>query len=156
MPCNTAHAFLGGIREQFTVPFVDLIEVTVAEAGRLSGGTAAWGLLATTGCVEAGVYQSAPGVGGRALQMPDKRSQSELMDTIFAIKAGRKGDRERAALRAQADALIANGAELIIAGCTEIPLVLRAADLDVPFVSSTEVLARRTVALASGRRDETS
>ena len=46
--------------------------------------------------------------------------------------------------------LIEQGADAIVAGCTEIPLVLRPVELTVPFVSSTDELARRTVELALG------
>jgi aspartate racemase len=49
-----------------------------------------------------------------------------------------------------AELLASAGAEVIIAGCTEIPLVLDAAKLTVPVVASTDVLARKTVALARG------
>ena len=34
------------------------------------------------------------------------------------------------------------GAEAVIAGCTEVPLLLGADDLSAPLVDSTEVLAR--------------
>jgi len=49
-----------------------------------------------------------------------------------------------------AAALVARGAEAIIAGCTEIPLVLGENALNVPLISSTDVLAARTVAIARG------
>jgi aspartate racemase len=38
----------------------------------------------------------------------------------------------------------------VIAGCTEIPLVLKPDQLTVPLISSTDELARRTVSLATG------
>jgi aspartate racemase len=53
-------------------------------------------------------------------------------------------------MRHSAEALLANGAELIIAGCTEVPLVLGAADLQLPLLDATLVLAERTVAYARG------
>ena len=40
--------------------------------------------------------------------------------------------------------------QAVLAGCTEIPLVLAADALAVPMVDSLEVLAARTVALARG------
>ncbi len=52
-----------------------------------------------------------------------------------------------------ADRLIAAGAELVIAGCTEIPLVLGNDATKVPVISSTDVLAKRTVAIATGAAD---
>ena len=51
-------------------------------------------------------------------------------------------------MRELAAALVARGAEVIVAGCTEIPLVLDAVGVDVPLVSSTDELARATVAMA--------
>jgi aspartate racemase len=59
-------------------------------------------------------------------------------------------------MREIAAGLVAAGAKAVIAGCTEIPLVLGESDLDVPFISSTEVLARRTVERATGTQAERS
>ena len=47
-----------------------------------------------------------------------------------------------------AGTLVEQGAEAIIAGCTEIPLVLSEGELPVPVISSTRALARATVAAA--------
>ena len=44
--------------------------------------------------------------------------------------------------------LEAQGAEAIIAGCTEIPLVLTADDIEGELVSSTDALVERTILLA--------
>ena len=49
-----------------------------------------------------------------------------------------------------AEALVDRGAKAVIAACTEIPLVLTPDMLDVPLVSSTDVLAGTTVAIATG------
>jgi aspartate racemase len=40
-----------------------------------------------------------------------------------------------------AAALVARGADVVIAGCTEVPLLLAAGDVTVPLVDSAEVLA---------------
>jgi aspartate racemase len=47
-------------------------------------------------------------------------------------------------------ALCERGAQAMIAGCTEIPLVLDQSMLPVPLISSTDALASYTVALACG------
>jgi len=54
----------------------------------------------------------------------------------------------RAALAAEAARLVAVGADVIIAACTEVPLVLRQADVAVPLIDSTAALARATLAAA--------
>jgi aspartate racemase len=51
-------------------------------------------------------------------------------------------------MRKLAEALVDRGAAAIIAGCTEIPLVLDGSMLGVPLISSTDVLAQKTVQFA--------
>ena len=46
--------------------------------------------------------------------------------------------------------LIAGGAEAIIAGCTEVPLVLAAANISAPLINSTDCLVEATIAAARG------
>jgi aspartate racemase len=49
-----------------------------------------------------------------------------------------------------ANSLAQRGADILVAGCTEIPLVISAERMTIPIISSTEVLARRTVAICLG------
>ena len=66
------------------------------------------------------------------------------MRIIFSIKD--EGDLTglSQSMKKVAESLIKNGADIIIAGCTEIPLVLKQEDLSVPVISSTKILAIRT------------
>jgi aspartate racemase len=41
--------------------------------------------------------------------------------------------------------LSANGAEAIVLGCTEFPLILEEGDLQIPIIDATEVLAQSAV-----------
>lgn len=140
MPCNTAHAHADAIRAA-GVPFLDMIELTAAEAA--GQGAARVGVLATPGGQDLyvaelerrGLTPVTPAVGGRRA----------FLDLVFAIKAGDLGEPRRAEMRSLAQALIDQGAEAIIAGCTEIPLVMGQADVGVPLIDSAEVLARACV-----------
>jgi len=148
MPCNTAHAFLNDVIAAIHVPFVHIIDETVGEIAKLQPASKKVGVLATIACVQSEGYQSAIAATGRRCLLPEEKTQFELMELIFRIKRGDKGTGVRRSMRRIATELMAQDADVIVAGCTEIPLVLGSADLDVPFISSTEVLARRTVALA--------
>jgi aspartate racemase len=72
------------------------------------------------------------------------------MNAIFGevgIKAGFiDGPREELLLAAQE--LVGNGAQAIIAGCTEVSLVLKDGDLSVPIIDSLKILAALAVELA--------
>ena len=144
MPCNTAHAFRGAIVEAVEIPLVSIIDVSVDACE----GATAVGILATDGCIASGVFQEAFASRGQVTVLPDEGELQELMRLVTRIKAGDQGADVSAGMRSLADALVARGAQTIIAGCTEIPLVLKPEVLDVPLVSSTDVLAAATVAIA--------
>lgn len=156
MPCNTAHIFIDDVLPKLHVPFINIVDETVREFSVLRPDAKRVGVMATTVCIESGIYQEALAAFDRAAVLPAGDQQQALMELIFRIKRADKGDDVRTAMRAIAAGLVAAGAEAVIAGCTEIPLVLGESDLDVPFISSTEVLARRTVERAAGTHAERS
>lgn len=150
MPCNSAHAFAEAIRAAVRIPLVSIIDESVAEVRRVAPSARRIGLLATDGLLEAGIFQRALAAAGCEPLVPGAPQVEQLMTLIHRIKAGESGSGLRDGMAALARGLAAQGAGAVIAGCTEIPLVLRTGDAPVPIVSSTEVLARRTVELATG------
>lgn len=147
MPCNAAHAFQPAIEAAIDIPFVSIVDVTV-EAVRQHGATA--GLMATPAGIAAGTYQA--GFGDGELVVFDDREREAFMALVYAIKAGDRGPAMTRGMQDLAAALVARAAGVLIAGCTEIPLVLAESDVAVPLVSSTDELARRTIELARGER----
>ena len=77
-----------------------------------------------------------------------RRHLSSFM--INGVKAGDKGEDIQKEMQTSANKLVDRGADVIIAGCTEIPIVFEGANCEVPVVSSTGVLAQRTLELAKG------
>ena len=148
MPCNTAHAFASDIRAAVSIPLVSIIDVTV-DACRDRGAV---GVLATDGCLKTGIYQDALRQANIECVLPDADETAEIMRLISAIKAGDRSEAVATGMRDVANAQVARGACAIIAGCTEIPLVLTDNLLAVPLVSSTDLLAELTAAIASGKR----
>ena len=97
------------------------------------------------------LYENALAAHGIAPVSPDDKEQAGLMQAIYAIKAGRAAS-TKAELTALGETLIRRGAQAVIAGCTEVPLVLRDGDLSRPMLDSTLALAEATVAYAKRRR----
>jgi len=106
--------------------------------------------MATVGCLDTKLYQDAVCASGRTPLVPTDEGKQELMRLIHAIKSGDHGDAIAAGMEQVAQELVDNGAEVIIGGCTEIPIVFEGNGFPVPVVASTNVLARRTLALAKG------
>ncbi len=153
MPCNTAHAFVSDAVQSVTIPFLHIVRETVQEIEDEYPDAKRVGVLATDACLVAGVYQTALQSIGRTAILPEADDQRECMQLIGRVKSGDTGASVRQCMTELADRLIAAGAELVIAGCTEIPLVLGNDATKVPVISSTDVLAKRTVAIATGAAD---
>jgi len=148
--CNTAHVFLDGLHARTRIPFVSIIEESVSAIDDLCPAATMVGVMATTGCLETQVYQEAVAASGREALVPEGADMDELMGLIRAIKAGDQGEGVQRGMQASANKLVQRGAEVIIAGCTEIPIVFSGQNCAAPIVSSTDVLARRTLELARG------
>jgi aspartate racemase len=150
MVCNTAHVFLDGVHASTAIPFISIIEESINAIDELCPGAEQVGVMATTGCLNTGLYQDAVKESGRKALVPEGADMQELMDLIRAIKAGDKGEIVQRGMQASALKLTQRGAEVIIAGCTEIPIVFSGENCSVPVISSTDVLAQRTLELAMG------
>jgi len=146
MPCNTAHAYVDAMLDTISIPFVSIIDLTVAACSDFESV----GLLATAGCLRTSIYQEALAAKNIKAVLPSEPELGELMLLINRIKAGERDAAIPAQLRRLAEAQVKQGAQAIIAACTEIPLVLDDSMLDVPLVSSTDVLAAATVSFARG------
>lgn len=150
MPCNTAHHFQPEIEGALArARFESIIDVSVGAVARVAGAGMGVGVLATEGCLLAGLYQRALADAGFDPVVPTEVENQLFMELIYRMKSGRIGDRERDEMRSLAAALTARGAAVLIAACTEIPLVLEKDDVRVPLVVSTDELVAQVIYLAN-------
>ena len=145
MPCNTAHAQKAGI-EAAGLPFIDMIAATVTAVRATGAGQA--GVLATPG--GEALYRSALAAAGIAPVLLEGQEREAFMALVYGVKRGDTGPGARDGMGRLAEALARRGAEVVIAGCTEVPLLLNAADRAVPLVDSAEVLAAECVKTCAG------
>jgi len=150
MVCNSAHAFLNPVRQATTFPLVSIIDATLDEVSSSYPHAKRAGLLATDGLIASVIYQDALEAAGLEPVLPRDEELEALMVLIRRIKAGDRSSEVVQEMGTLAELLASAGADVIIAGCTEIPLVLDAAVITVPVISSTDALVRKTVALARG------
>ena len=150
IPCNTAYVFEDAILAATHVPLISIIGVSIAAARERAPQAGRIGVLATDGCLKSGIYQSGLEEAGLAAVLPTADELQQLMSLIKAIKGGTRTEETARDMATLADALASRGAGAIIAGCTEIPLVLSEDAVSVPLISSTDALAGMTVRLATG------
>lgn len=150
MPCNLAHEWQSEIVAATSIPFVSIVDVSVAAVRERCGDDSAVGLMTTPGCFSAGIYQRALASAGLAMVTQQPGELTDTMTFVERIKSGDQSDEVAGGLRELGKKLIARGADVLIAACTEFPLVLHESMFDIAFISSTDALAKKTVALALG------
>jgi aspartate racemase len=142
MPCVTAHYFIKDVMKEEDFRFISLLDEAVKWAKTHIPGIQKAGLLSSSGTIKSGIFHSAFEEKGIRLITPDENEQKIVMDAIFGkkgIKAGYKTGISRESIVRAAIALINKGAEAVIAGCTEIPLVLKSEDINVPYIEPMHI-----------------
>ena len=153
IPCVTVHYFHGALQKRTSLPVLHIIEETVKRIRRQHPGARRVGLLATTGTIQAGLFQKAlKGTKLELLTPSDATQTNVVMKAIYAIKAGGATTQARTLVRSAAQELLDRGAEIVVAGCTEIPLVLKDGDLPVPVIDPIAILADAAISRAGGKR----
>lgn len=153
IPCNTAHAYVDRIQRHLDVPIISILSATTDAIRAMSPRVEKVGVLATNGTIHSGLYQDALGEAKLKYLIPDNAHQALVMDSIYGregVKAGfTQGFCQQQILQAFAH-LVENGAEAIILGCTELPLIVSGTreTLGAVPIDPTDVLARKCVQLA--------
>ena len=144
IPCVSAHAFIDELKQGARLPVLSILDVVVEAVQRCPRRIGRLGLLGTTGTVRAGMFQRRLSEAGLDVLVPNPDDQARVQASIYAVKAGAPEPVRRqitGELRSIALRLVSSGAEGIVLGCTEIPLVLGQVDLPVPVFDSLLVLA---------------
>lgn len=144
IPCNTAHYFHKDIQENVSIPVLHMMDEV---AKYLDGRVKKVGILATTGTVRTGLYTKALAKVDIETVLPDEEDQRFVMESIYYVKAALL-DKARDLILEQARKLEAQGCDAVIAGCTEIPLILKDGDLAVEVIDATDILAKACVSRA--------
>jgi len=150
IPCVSAHAFIDELQPG-GLPLLSMFDATVAHIRERHPEIKTLGLLATSGTLTSGRFAAVLRRAGLDPLTPDPGDQGRIMAAIYAIKGaptGRSRSDIAADVRSVAERLPARGAQGIITGCTELPIVLKPGDLAVPVFDTLSILARAAIARA--------
>lgn len=146
IPCNTVHYFYDYMQEAVRIPIIHMIRETAEEVMEKHPGITKVGLLATTGTIESALYHKELEANGFEVLTPsDSIEINMVMKAVYGIKSKTDAQMNEDLLAIAGQHLADRGAELIVLGCTEIPLAYNPARVDLPVVSATRVLAERAV-----------
>lgn len=141
IPCNTAHFWFSELKECCDVDMLSIVETTMNEV--VASGKKHIGLLATNATLYMGLYQESIEKRGLECIRPDEDSQFNVMESIYKLKSGDIKLAEEL-ITEQAEKLFQQGAEVIVLGCTEVPVILAKAVKNNPekYIDSTGSLVR--------------
>lgn len=146
LPCNSAHYFLPRVRQCCKVNFIDMIDVTSLAV--LALGSQTVGLLAGEVTVLGRLYEDRLCEKGvKVLQVTDE-DQVVVREIIEDVKHAHVDTVTYDKMNRLIAGLKKRGADTIILGCTELPVVMPGVTVGCLIVDSVDVLAKAVVARA--------
>ncbi|PCR90608.1 aspartate/glutamate racemase family protein [Natrinema ejinorense] len=150
MATNTMHRVAPQLAEQLSIPFLHIVDVT-ADAIR-DDGLDTVGVLGTQATMEGEFYRDRFADHGIDVVVPDRGSREEIDRIVFdELTRGRIRDPSRSTYLDVIDDLVANGANGVVLGCTEITDLVSQSDCpETPLFDTTELHTARAVERSLG------
>lgn len=152
IPCITAHYFIDDIKDYINIPILNGLELTQKYIYEKHSNINRIGIIATTGTISTNLFQKH--LGNDKLVIPSGALQDEIMDIIYGedgIKAGNTNRDIIIRIKNVINTLIEReGIDCVIAGCTEIGVVTKQSDVELPLIDPLTVLAECAVKIGKG------
>ncbi|WP_152399056.1 aspartate/glutamate racemase family protein [Paenibacillus cellulositrophicus] len=141
---NTMHKVVDDIQSQINIPILHIADATAAQIKESQVQTV--GLLGTKYTMEQDFYKSRLELNGIQVIVPDRDEREAVNKIIYEeLCLGKIHQESRDYYKKVIQGLIESGAEGIILGCTEIGLLVKPEDAEVPLFDTTYIHACEAV-----------
>lgn len=138
--CNTVHILYDELVNSIATPIIHMVRETCATAR--AQGVSRVGVISSETTRTLGLYEQAVRSFGMQ-SIPITQDEQTILNTIIGhVMSGRQGIEDQKMLKDIINRLVRNGCETIIVGCTELPLVTRSMQCEVPLIDSVDVATR--------------
>jgi aspartate racemase len=154
MPCNTAHVFLERLKAELDIPFLSIIECSAKHIRQSYPEVTKVGLLGTDVTIYTGAHREIFSKHDLEIIIPEKLTQQNCVTkSIYGSESLKAGNMAipRQLLTQASNELISLGAEVILMGCTELPLAMHQEDISVPIIDANAILAQTAIDYALGK-----
>jgi aspartate racemase len=139
-PANTTHEAFRFFRQRSPIPWLHIVEVVADDAA--ARGLRKLGILGTRFLMEGNLYDEILSERGIKAVKPNDEQRKKIDALIFEeLVKGTFESSTREYFRDVVADLANRGCDAVVMGCTEVPLVLRTEDVEVPLLDSTRLLA---------------
>lgn len=143
---NTLHMYFDTVSRSVSIPFIHIADATAEKIKE--AGLRRVGLLGTLPTMELGFYRDRLTEHGIEVLVPSREDRVEVDRIIFEeLVVGKFLETSKERLVGIINKLVEIGAEGVILGCTELPLILRNAEVDVPLFDTTRIHALKAAEL---------
>jgi len=139
MPCNTAHHYASAITAAVSIPFLNMVALSVDRAAGLLPAGASVGILASPAVRMAGVFDAELDRAELTALWP--ANAGRMLAAIRLIKAQGVTPQAQQTLSEAATELTDQGAGLLCVACSEFSLLAPALTASVPILDTIDVLA---------------
>lgn len=142
---NTAHLYADKLQEEINLPIINIIDETAKAI--TEKGFRKVGLLGTKYTMEMPFYKQRLEKFGLQVLVPAEQETRDYMQYVIKEELGKGliNPASRTAFISIAEGLLDRGAECIILGCTEIPMLITQDDFSSPVFDTTKIHARAIV-----------
>lgn len=124
IPCNTVTYYIKEMQESISIPIINILQETANEV--IKSKVKKIGLLGTETIIKSEIYKYF--LKDIQILTLNKLEQSETTKIIMNILAGQKNTNDKEKLLEFIQKLREKGAEKVILGCTELPLLIKEND----------------------------
>jgi aspartate racemase len=143
-PDNTIHQAFEVVERESPLPWLHIARTVSAQAA--ADGRKCLGVTGTSYLMEGPVYPDAAEREGLECVIPEEPDRQRINAIIFdELVYGVLRDESRAFFNEVAGRLAHRGADAMVMGCTEIPLLVRPEECPLPTLDSTRLLAHAAI-----------
>lgn len=146
---NTAHLYADQLQEAIELPIISIISETAKVVKRL--GLYKVGLLGTKFTMEMDFYREKFESYGFEILIPEEQETRDYIQHTLKeeLGVGFVNPATKIKYISIAGELIEAGAQCIILGCTEMPLLINQSDFDIPILDTTKIHSQAIVEYAT-------
>ena len=145
---NTMHKMADEVQKAAQIPLLHIADVTAGSVR--AKGQSRVGLLGTKFTMEQDFYRGRlKEIHGLDVLIPEEKERQVIHDILYnELCLGEVKELSREKFQSIIQNLVQRGAKGVILGCTEIPLIVRQEDYDIPLYDTTALHAQAAVDLA--------
>lgn len=149
---NTMHLCVDAINENTNIPIVHIAEVTAQKIKE--AGLKKVALLGTKFTMERDFFKNILETENIDVLIPDQSDRDQVHEIIYKeLILGVLNEESKKTYLRIIENLRIRGAEGVILGCTEIPLLILPEDVDLPLFNTTKIHAEKAVYLSLDEED---